>query len=136
MPITKTLGALRIALAKQAGIDTDDVGGTVPRHPTAWVNQVINDSFRSLRSFVVSKRYTLYKVATTAASLPTTPPVTGETYAEIPWPSTATDILGVDVLISGDNGWAPARDRRNVRRDPLALDGHGHSRRGRAHQRR
>src|ERR1044071_1676087 len=128
MPITKTLGALRIALAKQAGIDTDDVGGTVPRHPTAWVNQVINDSFRSLRSFVVSKRYTLYKVATTAASLPTTPPVTGETYAEIPWPSTATDILGVDVLISGDNGRRPLEpvewdERRNFDPSPLYMSG-------------
>src|ERR1044071_2893087 len=56
------------------------------------------------------------------------PPVTGETYAEIPWPSTATDILGVDVLISGDNGWRPLEpvewdERRNFDPSPLYMSG-------------
>lgn len=128
MPITKTLVALRTSLAKQAGIDTDDVGGTIPRHPTAWVNTVINDSFRSLRAFVVSKRYNLYKLATTAAALPTSPPVTGETYAEISWPTTAVDVLGIDVLIDSSYGWRPLEpveweERRNFDPSPLYLSG-------------
>jgi hypothetical protein len=105
MPITRTLAAMRVELAKQASIDTDDTGGTFARHPTAWVNIVLNDAFRSYRSFITQHHYQLYKLATTAAALPTTPSVTGELFAEIPWPSTAVDVLGIDVLTQAELGW-------------------------------
>jgi hypothetical protein len=119
---------MRTAVAHQAGIDIDAVGGTIPRHPTAWVNGVINDSFRSLRAFVVARRYNLYKLATAAATIPTTPPVVGETYAEIPWPTTASDILGVDVLIDASYGWRPLEpveweERRSFDVAPLLASG-------------
>lgn len=107
MPITKTLAQMRITLAKQAGIDTDDVGATIPRHPTTWVNTVLNDAYRSLRTFAVEHHFQLYKLNTAQALLPVVPPVTGETYAEVPWPQTATDILGIDVLVTGELNWRP-----------------------------
>lgn len=107
MPITKTLAEMRIELAKQASIDTDDLGATILRHPSTWVNLVLNDSYRSLRDFVVAHGFKLYKVATTATAFPTTPPVAGETYAEIPWPATAVDILGVDANVDSSAGWWP-----------------------------
>lgn len=124
MAITKTLVQMRTALAQQAGVDIDAIGGTIPRHPTAWVNGILNDSFRSLRAFVTARRFNLYKLSTTAAALPVVPPVTGETYAEIPWPITATDILGVDVLLTTGYGWFPLEpvewdERRNFIQSPL-----------------
>ncbi len=128
MGLTRTLVNMRIELAKQAGIDTDDLGATIPRHPTSWVNAVLNDSYRSYRVFITNNHYQLFKVATTATALPTTPPVVGETYAEIPWPTAAVDVLGVDVLVSNDLGWRKLEsveweERRAFDPTPLWADG-------------
>lgn len=129
MALTRTLAVMRTAVAQQAGIDTDAVGGTIPRHPTAWVNGVINDAYRSHQAFMVANRFNLYKLATTAAALPTSPPVTGELYAEVAWPSAAADILGIDVLVDSTSGlWRPLEsvqweERRSFDPAPLARSG-------------
>lgn len=128
MPLTRSLVSMRVELAKQAGIDTDDLGATIPRHPTSWVNLVLNDAYRSYRTAVTNWHYQLFKLNTVAANLPTTPPVAGETYAEVPWPAGAVDVLGVDVLVSNDLGWRKLEsveweERRAFDPTPLWADG-------------
>lgn len=106
MPITRTLLQCRIDLCQAAGIDTDAVGGSIPRHPTTELNGFLNASHRALRSWVTNQLgYKLYKTRSATAALPTTPSVVGETYAEIPWPTGAVDVLGIDVLDFQGSDW-------------------------------
>lgn len=108
MPLTRTLLQCRIDLCQAAGIDTDAAGNSIPRHPTTELNGFLNASHRALRSWVTnSLHYNLYKARSADANLPTTPPASAptETYAEIPWPTTAVDILGIDVLDAQGYNW-------------------------------
>jgi hypothetical protein len=131
LPLTRTLLQCRIDLCQAAGIDIDAVGGSIPRHPTAELNGFLNASHRALRSWVTNQLgYKLYKARGATTALPTTPPVAGETYAEIPWPTTAVDVLGVDVLDLQGQGWRPLEpidfeSRRDFDwwRSPLVLPG-------------
>lgn len=111
MPLTRTLLQCRIDLCQAAGIDTDAVGGSIPRHPLLELNGFLNASHRALRSWVTNQLgYKLYKTRSATAALPTTPTVTGETYAEIPWPTGAVDVLGIDVLDFQGADWRPLEE--------------------------
>lgn len=108
MPLTRSLVNCRIDLCQAAGIDTDAVGGSITRHSTTELNGFLNKAHRSLRSWVTNKLgYKLYKTRQASAPLPTAATVSGEQYAEIGWPATAVDVLGVDVLTSSDQDWRP-----------------------------
>lgn len=129
MPLTRSLVNCRIDVCNQAGIDINQTGGSIERHPTAtWVNVILNQAFRSLMSTVTSWHYQLYKVAGTETALPTTPPTTRETYVEVAWPAAAMDIVGIDVFTTGDQQWRPLEpieweERRNFDTGPYAMEG-------------
>lgn len=89
---TRTLALLREDLR-----DRSDTQGMTARHTDAELNRYLLQSARGLRSWMTSAGFSAFLEATTATALPTAPPVTGETFLEVAWPSTALSIHGVDV---------------------------------------
>ncbi len=84
-----------------------DTEGLTSRHPDADIGRRINAAIRALRSFVTSKGAPYFLTSTSPATLESTQ-VSGEAYSEVPWPTDAVSILGVDVeSASGLADWRP-----------------------------
>jgi hypothetical protein len=97
-----------------------DAEGLTARHPDADLTRRINAAVRAYRALVTANGLPYFIETTAAATLAGTQ-VSGEQYSEVPFPSTAEQILGVDVSsgVSSDD-WYPLQvitwqARRNAR---------------------
>lgn len=100
---TAARSVIRAAVRRRAGII-----GQTNAHPDADLSLDIDDSYRELRDLCTRARYGTFLTSTSAASLPTTPPVAGEQYVELTSPSGAIMIRGVDVQPAVD--WIRAEE--------------------------
>jgi hypothetical protein len=89
------------------------IAGVTARHPSARIRTLFNSSWRRLRAIVSLYSDGSYLVGTAPAALPTTAAITGEVYAEVPWPLGAVGVYGVRVLTTTGGRW------RNLRRIPF-----------------
>lgn len=88
--------------------DTQGLGTSVGRHPSADLLPIFNDTYRSLREQVTEWGYTQFLNRGTTTAMPTTPVETGETYAVINvgtagtpgTPGTILQVKAVDAKLS------------------------------------
>lgn len=89
------------------------ISGVTARHTTGSggrIRDLFNISWQKLRELVALSSDGSYLVGTASLNLPTTPAVTGETYAEIDWPLDAIGIYGVRVQTAPTAGrWYPLK---------------------------
>ncbi len=84
-----------------------DAQGLDARHPDADLTRRLNQAVRAYRAFVTQNGLPYY-IETTAAATLTGTLVSGEQYSEVPWPTDAEQITGVDVGSSTLNDdWYP-----------------------------
>lgn len=107
--------------------DRADIEEMTVRHTDARLARYITQSCRALRAELTAAGFSGLLDWSTPAALPTSPPVTGENFIEVSWPSGAVEILGFDVnLGSGASSrWYPLR-RMSIgeRRDYYGTAGH------------
>lgn len=86
-----------------------DAQSLTSRHSDSDVLARINTSIRSLRGLVTARGFPYFITSTSATTLAGTQ-VSDEQYSSIPWPSTAVQVLGIDVeTASGAGDWRPLR---------------------------
>ncbi len=85
------------------------IGGVRNRHPPERIKQLWNVSWQQLRSIVSLIGDGTFLTPTAILTLPTTPIITGEVYAEIPWPVNAVAIYGVQVRTVANGHWYPLK---------------------------
>ena len=85
-----------------------DVQGQDDRHPAANRLQFFNESAQQLRTRLTNLGYEWFLRRTATAQLPIVPALTGETYAEINWPSDTQRVYGIHVLFM-PGLWLPLR---------------------------
>lgn len=78
-------------------IDLADLIDMEVRHPRATLLRYINVSLAAVRAELTRGGFTGLLDWSTPTALPTAPPVTGQNYLEVAWPSNAVSIHGVDV---------------------------------------
>lgn len=88
-----SLGDLRAAIVVEASIQGQT--GASGRHPTSDLNKLINRYCRSARSLAADSGEPWYQVVGAITALPA--PTAGEDFIEVAFPTTAIEILGVDV---------------------------------------
>lgn len=99
MSDTITLAALTEALIYEAGIDGKT--GANARHESDALYALLNRQYSQLRSLVSQNGEEFFRQRTTAAALPSR--AAGEDYISIAYPTDASEIVGVDILLS--DGW-------------------------------
>lgn len=114
MSDTITLAALTTALIWEAGIDGKT--GTNARHETVRLQDLINRKYKQLRSLVTANGEEFFRVSTTPAAIPSR--TSGEDFITLPWPTAASEIVAVDVQISGEWHELTPSSRRQWRVDP------------------
>jgi hypothetical protein len=95
MSDTITLGDLDTELVFEAALD-----GATGRHPVARRYAVINRVYKRLRSIVSHAGEDFFRVPGAATSTPAR--AAGEDWIELDWPTTASEILGVDIYHAGE----------------------------------
>lgn len=99
MADTITLDALTEAVIWEAGIDGKT--GSNARHVTARLYDLINRQYKQLRSLVTHNGEDFFRLTTAAVAIPGR--LAGEDYIPVPWPTTASEVIAVDVQFS--DGW-------------------------------
>ncbi len=94
MATTKTRLAIRNAIVSGASIDGQT--GTTGRHPVATLNEHINTYIESVRSLVRDNGGAGFRLLTDIAAIPAA--TASEDFIELPWPTTAEEVTGVDVF--------------------------------------
>lgn len=94
MALTLSLSSLRDEVVLGAGIDGQTSASS--RHPTTTLNSLINRYWQALRSLVSQSGEPWFQVIDTATTIPAQ--LAGEDHIEIPYPTLAQEILGVDVF--------------------------------------
>jgi hypothetical protein len=87
-----------------AVIDRADLYDMEVRHPRATLLGYVSTSLGALRRVLTAGGFSGLLDWTTPAALPTAPPIDGENFLEIDWPTGAVSIHGVDVNTSGTTG--------------------------------
>jgi hypothetical protein len=114
---TRTLGELVDDLRRRA-----DLRGMTRRHPDVDLMRALTQSARSLRSIVTRAGSSVFLDGSTPAALPTAPPIAGEQFLEVDWPTGAVSIHGVDVDAGGR--WYPLTPVQfGARRDYVHSEG-------------
>lgn len=107
--------------------DRADIEEMTVRHTDARLARYITQSCRALRAELTAAGFSGLLDWTSPTALPTAPPVTGENFLEVAWPSAAVEILGFDVNLGTGAGsrWYPLR-RMSIgeRRDYFGTQGH------------
>lgn len=85
------------------------VGGVKNRHPSPRIRNLINICWQQLRTIVSLANDGTFLEATAPASLPTTTPITGEVYVEVPWPLNASRIYGIRCQTTVADRWYPLK---------------------------
>jgi hypothetical protein len=94
---------LTLGEIKQAAIYRADLEGISDRHPSLNLNFEANASMRALRTKMANNDVLSVMTTTALLNLPTTGALSNAAYwAEVPWPTDAVSIHGLDVLISGE----------------------------------
>lgn len=99
MSDTITLAALTDALIWESGIDGKT--GSNARHVTARLYELLNRQYKQLRSIVTANGEEFFRTPGTATAIPAR--AAGEDYISLPWPTSASEIVGVDVYTGA--GW-------------------------------
>lgn len=94
---TISLDNLVTEISYEAGIDGKT--GTNARHTTTRLYALINRCYKQLRSRVSQNGESFFRATTTAAAIPAR--ATSEDWIELTYPAEASEILGVDVQLSG-----------------------------------
>jgi hypothetical protein len=102
--------------------DRADLVDMEVRHPDATLLRYLTQSLRALRNELTAAGFTGLLDWSTSAALPTAPPVTGENFLEVAWPTEAVEIHGFDVN-SGSRWYPLARLSLGERRDFLGHEG-------------
>jgi len=97
MSDTITLGDLTTELIYEAGIDGKT--GSNGRHVTARLYALLNRCYKQLRSRVSQNGEDFFRTPGTSAAIPSR--ASGEDWIELTWPTAASEILSVDVQLSG-----------------------------------
>lgn len=97
MSDTITLGDLTTELIFEAGIDGKT--GSNARHVTARLYALINRCYKQLRSRVSQNGEDFFRTPGTAGAIPAR--ASGEDWIELSWPTAASEIVSVDVQLSG-----------------------------------
>lgn len=107
--------------------DRADIEEMAVRHTDARLCRYLTQSCRALRAELTAAGFSGLLDWSTPAALPTSPPITGENFLEVDWPSGAVEILGFDVNLGSGAGsrWYPLR-RMSIgeRRDYYGTNGH------------
>ena len=98
MSDTITLGELATALTFETGID-GQVTASGRHPPTTWLYPLLNRTYKELRSLVSQHGEEFFRTSTTSAAIPAR--ASGEDWIELDWPTDATEIIGIDVQMSG-----------------------------------
>lgn len=96
MSDTVTLLELATQLTFETGID-GQVTASGRHPPTTWIYPLINRTYKELRSLVSKHGDQFFRTSTVAAAIPAR--ASGEDWIELPWPTDASEILGVDVRL-------------------------------------
>ena len=94
-----TLGALTESLIWESGIDGKT--GANARHTEAQLHALINRKYKQLRSLVTAHGEDFFRVRGATAALPGR--AAGDDFISLPWPTSASEIVGVDIQLS--DGW-------------------------------
>jgi hypothetical protein len=97
MSDTITLGDFTTELIFEAGIDGKS--GSNARHVTTRLYALVNRAYKQLRSRVSQNGEDFFRTPGTAAAIPAR--ATGEDWIELPFPTAASEIISVDVQLSG-----------------------------------
>lgn len=97
---TASLLELRTAIINEASIDGQVT--STGRHSTTNVNALINRYCKRVRSLVAAAGAPWFQVLDTITAIPAG--VANEDFIEVPFPTTALEIAGVDVKVSGNSG--------------------------------
>jgi hypothetical protein len=107
--------------------DRADIEEMTIRHTDARLCRYLTQSCRALRAELTAAGFSGLLDWSTPAALPTAPPITGENFLEVSWPSGAVEILGFDVNLGSGAGsrWYTLR-RMSIaeRRDYYGTAGH------------
>lgn len=103
--------------------DRADIEEMTVRHTDARLARYLTQSLRALRAELTAAGFSGLLDWSSPAALPTAPPITGENFLEVGWPSGAVEILGFDVNLG--SRWYPLR-RMSIaeRRDYYGTAGH------------
>ena len=118
MAATKTLLQLRNQVISGAAIDGQT--GASGRHPAATLDEAINTYIESARSLVRNEGGPQFQDLTDSATIPGA--TAGEDFIEVPWPATAEEVTGVDVLTAGSPKWRGLDDADWDQRRSLNLE--------------
>ena len=84
-----------------------DAEGLDDRHSFEAITAEVNAGIRAVRNLVTHAGAPYYLEPTTPANLSGTQ-VSGESYSEVPWPTDATSIHGIDIELNANSGdWHP-----------------------------
>lgn len=97
MSDTITLGDLDTELIYETGIDGKT--GANARHVVARRYALLNRCYKRLRSLVSRNGEDFFRLPGTSAVIPGR--AVGEDWIELPWPTDAAEIIGIDVQIAG-----------------------------------
>lgn len=117
MSDTITLDALTEALVWESGIDGKT--GSNARHETARLYDLLNRQYKQLRSIVTANGEEFFRVPGTATAIPAR--ASGEDYIAVPWPTSASEIVNVDVYVQGQWRELTQSSRRQWRVYPGVL---------------
>jgi hypothetical protein len=126
MPLTRALSAVLNRCVKMADIVLGS--DTTARHETTDATSYVNDSYRALQTFLVTRGFDYYLVETSLAALPTSRADTNEQYSLIDWPSGAVSIKRIDVYSDGEWTELDRRDWTTLRSEYRSGQASGHRR--------
>jgi hypothetical protein len=87
---------------RTAAIYRADLEGITDRHPTLDLNREANLSYRELRVRLANAGVWTVLSSTAILALPVVEAVAGGGYAEIPWPTNAVSVHGLDAKVAGN----------------------------------
>lgn len=85
------------------------VGGVKARHKSPTIRRLFNISWANTRAIVSNSNDGTYLEATGILTLPLVPAITGEAYAEVPWPTNASRIFGIRCRTTSSAKWYPLK---------------------------
>lgn len=97
MADTISLDSLVTAITYEAGIDGKT--GSNARHVTSNLYALINRCYKQLRSRVSQNGEAFFRTTSTSTAIPSR--ASGEDWIELTYPTDASEIIGVDVQLSG-----------------------------------
>lgn len=113
MPLTKTLAAVLNRCVKMADVVLG--ADSTARHETTDAILYVNDSYRAMQTFLVTRGFDYFLTETALAALPVARADTNEQYSLIDWPATAVSLKRIDVYSDGEWHELDKRDWTTLR---------------------